>query len=163
MTLVLLTVITRAAVAADVDSVSQLWHDGWRDAHLAIVPAELAQHRTLPSFRARLIAALDEVLVADVDGVPAGFVMLRGDELYQFYVSRHARGTGVAAALMADAERELTRRGVRVTWLSCAIGNTRAARFYEKCGWTRTGTFTDQSVIEGGTFPIETWRYEKVL
>jgi GNAT superfamily N-acetyltransferase len=155
--------VIRLAIAADLDSLSQLWFDGWRDAHLAIVPAELAQHRTLPSFRARLTAALGDVLVAELAGEPAGFVMLRGDELYQFYVSRHARGTGLAAALMAEAERELIRRGVGVTWLSCAIGNDRAARFYEKCGWTRTGTITDQSVIEGGTFPIETWRYEKVL
>ena len=127
------------------------------------MPAELARHRTFASFRARLAAALDDVRVGDLHDAPAGFVMLRRDELYQFYVAGHARGTGVAAALMAGAERELARRGGGVAWLSCAIGNDRAARFYEKCGWTRTGTMTDQSMVEGGTFPIETWRYEKVL
>jgi D-arabinose 1-dehydrogenase-like Zn-dependent alcohol dehydrogenase len=64
---------------------------------------------------------------------------------------------------MTEAERELARRGVGVTWRSCAIGNDCAARFFEKCGWTRTGTMIDQSVVAGGTFPIETWRYEKTL
>jgi GNAT superfamily N-acetyltransferase len=153
----------RAAAAADLDVLAQIWLDGWRDAHLAIVPAELARHRTLDSFKTRLAAALDDVRVADGNGATVGFVMVRGDELYQFYVARTARGTGLAGLLMADAERELTRRGVDIAWLSCAIGNDRAARFYEKCGWRRAGVMTDHSVIEGGTFPIETWRYEKSL
>jgi GNAT superfamily N-acetyltransferase len=155
--------VVRPAAAADIDTLAQIWLDGWRDAHLAIVPAALARHRTFDSFKARLAAALDDLRVVDANGAPAGFVMIRGHELYQFYVARGVRGRGLAAVLMADAERELASRGVTVAWLSCAIGNDRAARFYEKCGWTRAGTMTDQSVIDGGTFPIETWRYEKSL
>ena len=67
-------------------------------------------------------------------GAPLGFTMLKGDEVYQLYVSREARGRGVAAALMADAEQRLAARGVSDAWLACAIGNERAARFYEKQG-----------------------------
>jgi GNAT superfamily N-acetyltransferase len=98
-----------------------------------------------------------------VVGAPAGFYFLKGAELYQFYVSSDARGSGIAAVLMADAEARLRERDVHTTWLACAIGNHRAARFYEKCGWSRTGTVTDQVEVPGGTFALEVWRYEKSL
>lgn len=99
--------------------------------------------------------------VAGAVGAPVGFYFLKGAELYQFYVSCSARGSGVAAVLMADAEARLDESGVHTAWLTCAIGNDRAARFYEKCGWFRTGTVTDDVEVPGGTFALEVWRYEK--
>jgi ribosomal protein S18 acetylase RimI-like enzyme len=87
--------------------------------------------------------------------------MLKGDELYQLYVSAQARGSGVAAALMADAEARLAEAGVATAWLACAIGNERAARFYEKCGWRRAGTMINELDTPDGMFPLEVWRYEK--
>jgi ribosomal protein S18 acetylase RimI-like enzyme len=89
--------------------------------------------------------------------------MVKGDELYQLYVSAQARGAGVAATLIADAETRLAGRGVDIAWLSCAIGNDRAARFYEKSGWHRAGTMVNRLDTPNGTFPLETWRYEKLL
>ena len=89
--------------------------------------------------------------------------MLKGDELYQLFVVADSRGTGVAATLMDDAERQLASRGVSTAWLACAIGNDRAARFYEKCGWVRVATITYQAETSEGPFAIENWRYEKRL
>jgi GNAT superfamily N-acetyltransferase len=106
---------------------------------------------------------LPGVRVAGVVGAPVGFYFLKGAELYQFYVSSNARGSGVAAVLMADAEAHLRERDVHTAWLACAIGNDRAARFYEKCGWLRTGTVTDDVKVPDGTFALEVWRYEKSL
>ena len=153
----------RPAAPDEVDTVARIWHDGWRDGHLAIVPAALAQVRTLDNFRDRLIAALPDVTVALRDGAIVGFVMLKEDELYQFYVAAEARGSDVAATLMDDAERQLAVRGVKTAWLACAVGNDRAARFYEKRGWHRAATVTYQSETSAGLFPVETWRYEKEL
>lgn len=39
--------------------------------------------------------------------------MLKDDELYQLFVSSQARGAGVAAALMTDAEARLVDKGVK--------------------------------------------------
>lgn len=153
----------RDAQPGEIEHLAKVWYDGWQDAHAAILPPELARFRTLESFRHRLGAALQEVRVAGPSGAPVGFCMLRGGELYQLYVAAPARGSGVAAALMADAEARLAARGVDTAWLSCAIGNERAARFYEKGGWRRVGTMIDQSVTDNGTFAVETWRYEKPL
>ncbi|HEX4915307.1 MAG TPA: hypothetical protein VFV51_15215, partial [Vicinamibacterales bacterium] len=89
----------RPARESDLDQLAQLWHDGWRDGHLAIVPAALARLRTLESFRVRLRAGLAHVCVAVADDIPVGFFMLKDDELYQFFVDASARGTGVAATM----------------------------------------------------------------
>jgi ribosomal protein S18 acetylase RimI-like enzyme len=89
--------------------------------------------------------------------------MLKGDELHQLYVSAQSRGSGIAAALMADAEGRLAESGVTTAWLACAIGNERAARFYEKCGWRRIGVVVSELETPSGILPLEVWRYEKSL
>jgi len=153
----------RVANVSEIGQLAKMWFDGWQDAHARIVPVELARLRTLQSFEERLRAASTGVRVAEVVGAPVGFYLLKGAELYQFYVSSNAQGSGIAAVLMADAEAGLGKRGVHTAWLACAIGNDRAARFYEKCGWLRTGTVTDDVEVPGGTFALEVWRYEKSL
>jgi GNAT superfamily N-acetyltransferase len=89
--------------------------------------------------------------------------MIHEDELQQLFVARAERGGVVASALVADAEARLAERGVDVAWLACAIGNERAARFYEKCGWNRVGTMVTRLEIPPGPFDLEVWRYEKCL
>ena len=155
--------IIRDAQVSEIGHLAKIWFDGWQDAHARIVPAELARLRTLQSFEDRIRAASSGVRVAGAVGAPLGFYLLKGAELYQFYVSSNARGSGVAALLMGDAEAHLRKRGVHTAWLACAIGNDRAARFYEKCGWLRTGVVIDDVEVPGGTFALEVWRYEKSL
>ena len=76
---------------------------------------------------------------------------------------RHARGSGVAAALIDDAEARLAASGVDKAWLACAIGNQRAARFYEKCGWRRAASVVYPAETADGHIMLEVWRYEKTL
>ena len=153
----------RAADVGEIDPLARLWHQGWNDAHAALAPAGLVRARTLESFRDRLAAALPATFVIGPPGAPSGFHMLKGDELYQFYVAREARGSGVATALIADAEARLGSRGVTTAWLACAIGNDRAARFYEKCGWVRARIMTNRLETPDSVFEVEVWRYEKAL
>jgi ribosomal protein S18 acetylase RimI-like enzyme len=153
----------RAAEEAEINQLAKLWYDGWQDAHAHLLPAELARLRTVESFRDRLRAALPTVRVVGPSGAPAGFCMVKGTELYQLYVSAESRGSGIAAALIAEAEARLSTSGVETAWLACAIGNERAARFYEKCGWHRVGTMVNPLETPTGTFPLEVWRYEKSL
>ena len=96
-------------------------------------------------------------------GFPAGFCIIRDTEIYQLYVCAEARGLGIATALISDAETRLSAAGVETAWLACAIGNERAARFYEKHGWNRIGTMVNQVETTEGTFSLEVWRYEKRL
>jgi GNAT superfamily N-acetyltransferase len=156
-----IAVDVRAATEQEITPLAAIWHEGWHEAHARIVPSELTRIRTLNSFRERLRAALPAVRVVGPPGKPMGFHIVQGDELYQLFVAAEARGSGVAAALIADAERSLAAARVEIAWLACAIGNDRAARFYEKCGWRRIGTMINPLDIPGGALPLEVWRYEK--
>jgi ribosomal protein S18 acetylase RimI-like enzyme len=150
-------------VETEIDHLAEIWRDGWQDAHARILPAELARHRTLESFRERLRAALPGVRAAGPPGRALGFCIVRKNELYQLYVSADARGSGVAAALLTDAEERLAAAGEATAWLACAIGNERAAKFYEKNGWRRAGNIVSRLETPDGVFPLEVWRYEKDL
>jgi GNAT superfamily N-acetyltransferase len=153
----------RSARKTEVDHLARVWHDAWHEAHARIVPAALTRVRTFANFRKRLEAALPAVRVVGPPGTPLGFHIVQGSELYQLFVAAEARGTGVARALIADAEAMLAGKGVRTAWLACAQGNERAARFYEKCGWRRVGTVINHLRTEEGPFDLEVWRYEKAL
>jgi GNAT superfamily N-acetyltransferase len=153
----------RNADPAEVDRLAQLWHDVWHETHAPLVPAALVGLRTLAGFRDRLRAALPDVFVAGTPGAPAGFYVLKGDELCHLFVSPPARGSGLAAALLADAEARLAVRGVTTAWLICTVGNQRAARFYEKNSWQLAGTEDHPAETTAGPFPLRQWRYEKVL
>ncbi|HUE82814.1 MAG TPA: GNAT family N-acetyltransferase [Pyrinomonadaceae bacterium] len=153
----------RSAQEVEIGQLARIWYDAWHEAHARIVPAELTRLRTLEGFRERLRAALPDVRVVGPLGGPDGFCVVKGDELYQLFVSAQSRGSGVAAALVADAEARLRQSGADTAWLACAIGNHRAARFYEKCGWRRVGNMVNNAETSNGTFPLEVWRYEKSL
>ncbi len=153
----------RNAEEQEIDALAKIWHDGWNDAHAEIVPPALRRVRTLESFIERVRAALQTVRVVGPAGAPLGFSMTKDDELYQLYVSAEARGSGVAKVLIADAEAQLSEAGYKTAWLACAIGNDRAARFYEKSGWRRVGNMINHLETSGGAFDLEVWRYEKPL
>jgi GNAT superfamily N-acetyltransferase len=155
--------VVRPAAAAELDQLARLWYDAWQDAHAAIVPAELVRLRTLESFRDRLERALPHTRVVGPTGASVGLCVVKDDELYQLFVSASARGSGVAVALIDDAEARLAAAGVKTAWLACAVGNDRAARFYEKRGWHRAGTVVSRLDTPDGEFLLDVWRYEKVL
>jgi GNAT superfamily N-acetyltransferase len=153
----------RPATPAEIDRIAQVWFDGWHEAHAHLMPADLTKLRTLENFAERLHPMLPDIRVIGAPGAPLGFCALKHDELYQLFVSRDARGSGAASALIADAEARLTAAGVATAWLACAIGNDRAARFYEKSGWKRTATITYHAETPTGVIPLDVWRYEKPL
>ena len=153
----------RAAEESEIAALARLWFDAWQDAHARIVPAELTRRRTLETFRDRIAAALPDLRAVGLVGAPLGFCIVRGDELYQLFVAAQARGAGVAVALIDEAEARIAARGAEIAWLTCAIGNERAARFYEKRGWYRAATFVDHLDTPEGVFPLRVWRYEKAL
>ena len=155
--------VARPADEVELDHLARVWYDGWQDAHAGLVPDALARLRTLESFRDRLAAALVHIRVVGPPGNPVGFTIVKDDELYQLFVAAEYRGAGVAAVLLADAENRLQDSGVTTAWLACAIGNHRAARFYEKSGWRHVGVMMNQAETSEGTFPLEVWRYEKAL
>ena len=153
--------IVRPVDPGEIEALAQLWHQGWQDAHARLASPAWTAARTLPGFRERLVGALGETRTAGPVGAPLGLCMLKDDELNQLYVARDARGSGAAAALIDDGEARLAARGITTAWLACAIGNDRAARFYEKRGWHRARDDVNTLETPDGVLEMPVWRYEK--
>lgn len=142
---------------------ARIWGAGWHDAHAVIVPKQLVEVRTLSSFLVRLESNLQRTRIGVHGDEVLGFCIVKDDELDQMYVSHKARGHGLAQLLMADAENRLRNSGYTSAWLACAVGNQRAARFYEKSGWKNAGVRNVDLDTAQGTFPLPVWRFEKQL
>jgi len=158
--------ILRPATADDVDAIGSLFHQGWHDVHPGHVPDGLTERRTPDAFHDRVaqrVAQTDETTVAEVDGTVAGFIMVSGDEAEQVYVDRAFRGSGVAALLLTEAERQIAAGGYDVAWLVVVRGNERAQAFYAKQGWIDEGDFDYPVTALGESFISPCRRFTKRL
>ena len=160
----------RPADPADLPALQRIWTNGWHEGHAAVVPQALVNIRTPDAFLARLTRHLGDTRVAGPVGAPKGFHILENEQLYQFYVAPAGRSQGLPALLLADAEACLHAAGHATAWLACAVGNDRAARFYEKHGWQRMREeeiavhgAEPVSGAEAKPFPLTVWIYEKQL
>jgi GNAT superfamily N-acetyltransferase len=153
----------RPARAADAAAIAEIWRQGWRDAHLGLVPEELAEARTDESFRTRAADRVADATVATVDGAVVGFVMVVGDEVEQVYVAAASRGTGVAGLLLGEAERRVRANGHAAAWLAVIAANGRARAFYERAGWVDEGPFDYAAAAGGGTIAVPCRRYAKLV
>jgi GNAT superfamily N-acetyltransferase len=151
----------RRALPEDAPSMALIWHQGWRDGHLGLVPDELMAVRTEASFRTRASQRIGDTTVAVVPGQVAGFVMVVEDEVEHVYVANHHRGSGVADALPAEAEREIRDGGHTRAWLAVVTGNARARRFYERSEWSDAGMFDYVAKSEQGPIRVPCHRYVK--
>jgi GNAT superfamily N-acetyltransferase len=151
----------RQGRSEDAGAVAELWRLGWRDGHLRFVPQELIEARTDESFRARAAERIGEMTVAVVDGEIAGFVLVDDDEVEQVYVAATHRGTGVADALLGEAERQVCANGHIKAWLAVVAGNARARAFYERAGWQDEGPFEYSAAAEDGPIGVPCQRYVK--
>jgi GNAT superfamily N-acetyltransferase len=156
-------VTLRPADAEDATAIARIWHEGWRDGHVGHVSDDLVAHRTAESFEARAAQRVNDTVVATINDAIAGFVTVIRDEVEQIYVSRERRGSGVAAVLLAEAERVVRLNGYQRAWLAVIAGNTRARKFYERNGWTDEGLFDYSAEGTTGPMVVPAHRYVKRL
>jgi GNAT superfamily N-acetyltransferase len=151
----------RPARPEDMAPVADIWHRAWHVAHPGHVPEGLTAGRTLDAFHERTPGRVADTTVAEVEGVVVGFTMVSGDEVEQVFVDPDRHGTGVAAPLLAAAERQVAAAGHGVAWLAVVTGNARARRFYEKHGWHDAGDLPYEVTAGGTTYVSPCRRYEK--
>ncbi|MER6303783.1 GNAT family N-acetyltransferase [Kitasatospora sp. NPDC001539] len=155
--------VIRPARPEDARAVGDIWYRGWCDAHLGNVPEALLAVRTQESFAVRAVQRVGDAVVAVVGGAVAGFVMVVDDEVEQVYVAGNHRGSGVAAALLAEAERLVVAGGHGRAWLAVVAGNLRARRFYARNGWEDAGIFDHHAPSDEGPVRVPAHRYVKRL
>ena len=153
----------RWATPADGPFVADIWCAGWPDGHLGHVPEELVAVRTEESFRRRAAERVPDTVVAEVEGSVAGFTMIVDEEVEQVYVAATHRGSGVADALLTDAEERIRAAGHSRAWLAVVGGNARARRFYERRGWVDNGPLVYPAEGANGPIEVPAHRYVKDL
>jgi putative acetyltransferase len=154
----------RPATDEDVEAIADLFHRGWHEVHPGRVPDGLTERRTREAFGdrvARRVAETDDTTVADADGEIAGFIMVAGDEAEQVYVDAAYRRTGVATALLTEAERQIGAAGHDAAWLVVVRGNERAQAFYAKLGWADEGDHDYPVTARGEQFISPCRRFTK--
>src|SRR6476659_10255980 len=145
-------------------AVAELWYVGWHDGHAGHVPEGLTAARTLEAFHERTPSRIVDTTVAvSADGELLGFILVAGDEVEQVFVGRDARGTGLAARLLAEAERQVAGAGHDLAWLAVVEGNARARAFYEREGWRDEGDLPYEVTVDGQRFVSPCRRYEKAV
>ncbi|QYH34523.1 GNAT family N-acetyltransferase [Salinibacterium sp. M195] len=117
----------------------------------------IAQHLSVHAFTAYLDDVERAILIGEVDGQPAGYVLFHSAEpndsdvasalsarptieLSKCYVLGGFHGAGVAAALVAAGVQQARDQGFAAVWLGVNQENARANRFYEKMGFQLVGS-----------------------
>lgn len=136
----------------DEDAAIALWLRTWQAAYPQIdFAARLDWWRK--RWRDELVPCA-EIVVAEIDGMLAGFVTVDPRTLYldQIVVAPELWGAGVAKALI-DAARGISPAGLD---LDVNTDNARAIGFYEKCGFSIGGAGVNP--ISGKPVYRMTWR-----
>ena len=100
----------------------------------------------------------DDVLVAEVDQVPVGYVQLgrRTDlpsnrhvlQIHGLAVDPDFRQAGIGQALLEHAIDEARRRGASKVWLFVLEPNAAARALYLRCGFAVVGMLRDEFRVE---------------
>lgn len=127
----------RPAYLDEMPALAHLWHDGWHEAHAALLPPAFVARRVLAGFASRLSLPRqqDRLRCAGPRGAPLGLCIVKDHEIDPLLVAPAARGTGLATRLLADGEARLRAAGVTIGELACLPENIRATRFYRRHGW----------------------------
>lgn len=157
-----MTTTVRTAVAADAELLHELARQTFPLACPPTTTPEavtefIAQYLSVESFRGYLGDPTREILIGEVDGQPAGYVLFCSDEpsdldvaaaltvrptveLSKCYVLSGFHGAGIARALIDDGIARSLAQGFAAMWLGVNQENVRANRFYEKMGFRLAGT-----------------------
>jgi GNAT superfamily N-acetyltransferase len=100
-----------------------------------------------------------DVIVAEVDGVVAGYVQLHQAiplpshehvlEINGLAVDPIRQGLGIGGRLVEEAVQEARRRGALKLSLRVLAPNTGARRVYESCGFTVEGVLHGEFLLDG--------------
>ena len=157
-----MTTTVRRAVSAD----AELLHELARATFALACPpgttpeaiAEfIAEHLSVESFHSYLNDPKRAILIGEVEGQPAGYVLFDSTEpsdpdvvtaltvrptieLSKCYVLSGFHGAGVAPALVSTGIEQARKQEFAAVWLGVNQENVRANRFYEKMGFRLAGT-----------------------
>ncbi|AMK10836.1 GNAT family N-acetyltransferase [Pseudodesulfovibrio indicus] len=88
-------------------------------------------------------------LIAEVDGTPAGVMLLKGDYVDHLWAAPDFMGCGVGTALLAHAEELAAKAGHERLVLDCFEKNVNALAFYRARGFVVERTYDSTTYLAG--------------
>lgn len=148
------SVTIRWADPADAPALADIHVRAWQAGYRGLLPDSLLDNLSaaerLPRWRERLTGSNELVLIAELGGQVAGWLVIgpqrdgdldpqRVGEIYAIYVDPDAWRRGCGRALLASALAELRAQGFVGANLWVLRSNERARRFYESQGFQADG------------------------
>lgn len=145
----------RTAAIDDAHGVAIVHVTSWQTAYRGLMPNDVLDGLSIEQREdgwRRIITdpdAIGRTIVADRDGEIVGWASFgpgrdegasEQGELWGLYAHPNAFSTGIGHALISAVEIALREDGFTSAYLWVLDGNDRAARFYERHGWTEDGT-----------------------
>ena len=127
---------------SDLPALADLAQRSWLGAFGSSVSGEDAAEEAASRSEEYFASALEEssILVAEVDGVLAGYVQFDDEELQRLYVETELHGRGIGRALLTAALAHPRLARTPRVHLQVWEENERAVRLYESAGFRRAGT-----------------------
>jgi GNAT superfamily N-acetyltransferase len=155
--------IIRDAEVADAQAIGEVHVASWQAAYAGLMPedflARLSVESRVASWGRRIGGNAGRVLVAEEDGVVAGFAAFGDAQLYALYLLPEHWGRGLGRALHDRVLEELSGDGA-VLWVLST--NERAKAFYVRQGWAPDGA-TQTETIDEGRVTLEEMRFRRSL
>jgi GNAT superfamily N-acetyltransferase len=151
-----MTIIYRDATRADAATLDRLFDTSFCDTFAHLYAADdlngFLSSFGIVDWEHQLDDAAFACRIAEVDGVPVGYVKLGPLKLPveedsgallldQLYILKEHHGAGIAHGLMDWALDEARRRGAARIYLTVFVDNHRARRFYDRYGFEAVGRY----------------------
>ncbi|MEV6642854.1 GNAT family N-acetyltransferase [Amycolatopsis sp. NPDC051371] len=153
----------RDATVADAQGIGEVHVASWQVAYAGLIPedflARLSVEPRAASWARQIGEGAGRVLVAEEDGVVAGFAAFGDTQLYALYLLPEYWGRGLGRALHDRVLEELSGDSV-VLWVLST--NERAKAFYVRQGWAPDGA-TQTETIDEGRVTLEETRFRRSL
>jgi GNAT superfamily N-acetyltransferase len=154
--------LIRPATVADADAIGEVHVRSWQAAYAGLIPADFLARLSASSRAAswaRHIGDGGQVLVAEEDGVVAGFAAFGPGRLYALYLLPEYWGRGLGRALHDRVVEEMPGDSA-ILWVLST--NERAKAFYLRQGWADDGA-TQTETIDEGRVTLEETRFRRSL
>jgi len=156
--------------AAQIEHVAELARTIWTEHYIPIVGRPQIEYMLENVQSAEAIADQIgrgwEYYLCRCEGEDCGYLAIlpQPDEgrmlLSKLYVARQSRGGGIGCRMLAFAEEQCRRRGLRLLWLTVYRGNADSIAWYERRGFVNAGEFIQDI---GGGFVMNDFKMEKVV
>lgn len=153
----------RPATVADAEAIGEVHVRSWQAAYEGLIPAgflaRLSASSRAAAWARRIGDGSGQVLVAEEDGVVAGFAAFGPSQLYALYLLPEFWGRGLGRALHDRVVAEMPGESA-VLWVLAT--NERAKAFYVRQGWVDDDARQTET-IDGGRVTLEEMRYRRRL